>query len=443
MAVVKRPVVKPRVPAAVKFLRDATAPGTFGTVIAIDPTRDADNTVGRAYTSDSIEDIAAFIADHERQHHNLYWSPNPTQAPSDKKPKKADIAAMHWVHLDLDDPSPEARARVQAYRLPPSMIVMSGGGFNVYWRLTEPIHANGNIDELEDANRRVILDLGADKGTQNLDRILRLPGTINYPSKTKLARGRVPVAATLVEINLERTYSLKDFPRLTEQERRDWGKSGKTATAALKSTDRSRDLMAKVSRAVREGASDADIHAALDDHPHAADQSDAARAVDRCIEKARSEQTGIIATINAENALIWVNGKLVVMWPQLFENGLPRLSTAADVRLYWRTHQRGKINPVDLWLGSASRREFSGFCFRPGAGETGDKFNLFRGWGVESDPNGDCSLFLAHLRDVICNGDAQMYLYVIQWLANSVQTPRTSRAPVSRYAAAKALAKAR
>jgi hypothetical protein len=83
------------------------------------------------------------------------------------------------------------------------MIVKSGGGFNVYWALAEPVYANGNIEQLEDANRGLVMAFGADKGTQNLDRILRLPGTLNYPTKAKLRRGRTVVEAVLLELVID------------------------------------------------------------------------------------------------------------------------------------------------------------------------------------------------------------------------------------------------
>ncbi len=205
---------------AVGFLKAMTAPDVYGTVVAIDPSKergDAGHISGCSYTVEALDEVSAFIDAHSQ--HNLYWSPNPTHSPIDKKPLKTDIAQMRWVHLDLDDPSDAALRRVRDYPLPPTAIVASGGGYNVYWSLADPVEVGGkdHIKELEDANRRVILDLGADTGTQNLDRILRLPGTTNYPTKAKLRRGRVPVPAVLIEYHLERTYRLQQFapPRTT------------------------------------------------------------------------------------------------------------------------------------------------------------------------------------------------------------------------------------
>jgi len=412
-----------------RFLRLTSEPGGHGTVVAIDP--ESGRCTGYGYTSETLQQAEQFISTNAERKQNLYWTPNGVKGVVNKKPLKSDISAMRWVHLDLDDPSDEALERLRTYRLPPTITVFSGGGFNAYWKLDEPVHANGNIQRLEEANQRLILDLGGDKGTQNLDRILRLPHTTNWPSKTKLARGRVPMESHLVDVN-SHAYRLEDFPPLTDEERQQWAKTTKSKTSTAKTpsqmsvartADRSAELLAKVSKAVRNGSSDVDIHSTFDTHPHALDQSDAARAVQRCIDKARSEQTGIVATVNERNALIFANGKLLVMWPQEFEEGLPRLSSVGDMKYFWKTHQHGNINPIDVWLGSTSRREYSGFVFRPGNVDVGDKFNLFRGWGITADPNGSCALFLQHMLDVICNGDADLYDYLIQWLANSIQTP--------------------
>lgn len=36
---------------------------------------------------------------------------------------------------------------------------------------------------------------------------------------------------------------------------------------------------------------------------------------------------------------------------------------------------------------------------------------------------GDCSLFWAHLKDIICAGDEARYTYVRRWLAHAIQKP--------------------
>ncbi len=62
------------------------------------------------------------------------------------------------------------------------------------------------------------------------------------------------------------------------------------ATPASTHPDRSRDLLAQVGRAVRDGLTDAEIIERHRDHPHAIDQTDPVRAVERCIRKARTDR---------------------------------------------------------------------------------------------------------------------------------------------------------
>ena len=47
-------------------------------------------------------------------------------------------------------------------------------------------------------------EFGSDEATHNIDRILRLPGTVNYPNKKKRVKGRVPTLAYVVEAHWER-----------------------------------------------------------------------------------------------------------------------------------------------------------------------------------------------------------------------------------------------
>jgi hypothetical protein len=131
----------------------------------------------------------------------------------------------------------------------------------------------------------------------------------------------------------------------------------------------------------------------------------------------------LIAAVNARHAITFVNGKLLVMWPGEIEGGLPRLSSITDVKNYWKKGQRSKAGAIDVWLRSLQRREYDRMVFRPGITDTGRDFNLWRGWGVTPDPYGECRLFLHHISDVLCDGDADLFDYVEQWLASAVQTP--------------------
>ena len=76
------------------------------------------------------------------------------------------------------------------------------------------------------------------------------------------------------------------------------------------------------------------------------------------------------------------------------------------------------------WLTDPARREYrGGIVFDPSGRAPAGALNLWTGWAIEPDPAASCDLILAHIRDVICNGGADHYRYVIGWLADLVQNP--------------------
>lgn len=79
----------------------------------------------------------------------------------------------------------------------------------------------------------------------------------------------------------------------------------------------------------------------------------------------------------------------------------------------------------DAWLRWEGRRGYNRLVFKPGETDVpADEFNLWRGWGVAPSPTGSCARFLRHLRDVVCNGNAEHYEWLLDWLADIVQHPQ-------------------
>jgi hypothetical protein len=126
-----------------------------------------------------------------------------------KKPKKTDIAAIEYLLGDFDPLGDEkledAKARYlkQLYDLEhkATALVDSGNGIQGIWRLGQAIdlshyplatddkggpvwgpEAEKIIADVEGRAKALMERLGAKAGTQNIDRILRLPGTINLPN---------------------------------------------------------------------------------------------------------------------------------------------------------------------------------------------------------------------------------------------------------------------
>jgi hypothetical protein len=81
-------------------------------------------------------------------------------------------------------------------------------------------------------------------------------------------------------------------------------------------------------------------------------------------------------------------------------------------------------NLFEEWLISKDRREFRKVTFAPpprGLAHPND-YNLWKGFAIEPQA-GDCTLFLQHIREVICSGNDEYYTYLIKWLAWMIKNP--------------------
>lgn len=162
--------------------------------------------------------------DKNQGRYNIYFTVNPTIRPMSGqsiKAKKTDIRALKALHVDIDPRVGEdfAAERERAVRVlqnfnpPASIIIDSGNGFQGFWLLAEEQPVDGQEEravELERYSQHIALKLTADN-CHNIDRVMRLPGTINIPGKTKLKKGRVPVLASLFSADWDARYPLSLF----------------------------------------------------------------------------------------------------------------------------------------------------------------------------------------------------------------------------------------
>jgi hypothetical protein len=268
---------------AIAFLRRVMPTAGGFNLVAIDST--SNKIVAKAFTNDTIAQAQEWIARANRTDRfaNVYWSVNPLKSWLNKKAEKEDVAALAWLHVDIDDTSGDVLERLRAHRPAPTCIIFSGGGYQAFWKLEEPVTVNGSAEALEDFNRYLEREFGADH-CHNIDRIMRVPGTTNWPNAKKREKGRTPTQARLIEFHDERTYELADFTPLAKDSPSIEGKSDGIGK------DRSADLMARVGRDVRAGLADYEILQKHRQHPHAREQTDPDRAVQRCLQKARKDQ---------------------------------------------------------------------------------------------------------------------------------------------------------
>lgn len=130
---------------------------------------------------------------------------------------------FHQVHSDRNEARAIALERIYGFPLPPSMIVLTGNGVQPWWLLDVPVAIGSDwpLERLEAVNRGIAQRLGGDS-VQDLARVLRVPGTINLPTKPKRQRGCAAVPASLL-LGEGPAHSLAPFARFEAREIPDAG----------------------------------------------------------------------------------------------------------------------------------------------------------------------------------------------------------------------------
>ena len=137
-----------------------------------------------------VSNLVRIVHHAHRRCGNVYYGVNPRFR--GQLGGRAAVKACTVLHVDVDGVSDVGvvLARVDDVGLPePTIVVSSGGGCHVYWRLREP---ELELQPVEDANARLAHVLGGDH-CWDASRVLRLPGTTNFPCGRKRALGRKPV----------------------------------------------------------------------------------------------------------------------------------------------------------------------------------------------------------------------------------------------------------
>lgn len=311
------------------------APDSPWLLSAVDPERKK-GMITSSFDKVSQQKALAFI-NHWNGKRNLYFHVNVPRTILADKAKKHEIGWMTAVHVDVDPGAPPKDAdaeavrvhyeteyakiqeRINSYKPEPSVIIFSGGGFQAFWLLAEPIEIDEPSEakpepwtELEAYNRRPEKDLGGDH-CFNIDRIMRLPGTVNLPDAKKRAKGRVPSIARVISAEWDKLYKLDVFEPWIE-EKKEKPKRGRRKKKGSDENwvdrvlangpdhegprsfngDRSTAMWAVICALVRRGWEDPEILAAITDknnklseHVYAQDRPEkyAQRQVERAREK--------------------------------------------------------------------------------------------------------------------------------------------------------------
>jgi Protein of unknown function (DUF3631) len=283
-------------------------PGEPSVLTSIIPDGETNTTTAR-----SPDEVRQFCFANNGQQ-GLYYTLNRTCIPIYKKPSKKDFIELDYCHADCDPDDGEtpedAKARylnaIDEGKVPkPTFGVDSGNGVQFAWRLS-PSKKFEDMKAVEARSLALMQLLGAKAGTQNIDRLLRLPGTINVPNKKKLKAGRVRCEAKMLISFNGAKYSLDQLPLpkpTSEQQQETHKHSGEhDLERVIKEGcydefdgDRSRAVWFVVNHLLRQGKPRDEIVAVLLDRnnaisEHVYDQSNPAAYARKQVENAE-EQT--------------------------------------------------------------------------------------------------------------------------------------------------------
>ncbi len=444
------------------------------------------------FTPDRWQKAAEWIEEYQGKR-NLYFHVNPVRRALSVKASKEDIARLAWLHVDIDpragEDFEEERARalrmLRSFTPKPTAIIDSGGGYQGFWRLipSDKLNIAGSIakaQELEAYNLQLEKLFQADH-CHNVDRIMRLPGTINLPTARKAKKGRRPTLARLVEWN-DISYPIEQFtpavrvqttergltggrpkikitgnvPDIGTAELREWAEengkvisdyvlaliaTGQDPLDPTKYPSRSEALFKVCCDLVRAGVPDEmifavitgsnEIAASVKDKPNW--ESYALRQIERAHEEAinpwlrkLNEKHAVIADIGGKCRIIsevWDPAmKRTKISKQSFEDFRNRYR---HIKVVVGHSEEGR--PIEkaagaFWIDHPQRRQYETIVFAPGQ-EIEDAYNLWRGFACDSLPGNKHQSFLNHVRDNVCSGNPEHYHYLVGWMARLIQHP--------------------
>lgn len=146
--------------------------------------------------------IRGFLEQHHRE--NLFFGVAARREANDGSLQNcADLWAL-FSDIDFKTiPEGDARRRLAALPLPPSIVVHSGGGLHVYWFLRKAVDARRDAKRIKDILRRLAFTAGGDLSAAEPARILRVPGTLN--------RKYHPPRRVIIEQFEEHPYTLQNI----------------------------------------------------------------------------------------------------------------------------------------------------------------------------------------------------------------------------------------
>lgn len=140
-------------------------------------------------TKEGMCEAVTYAIEQNRRGENVYVGVNPRKpgTQDNKRASDPDVEIAFWQFADLDHEEAVTLAR---HRIPlkPSLVVMTGtvpsNRPHLYWQLEEPV---SNLEAWSRRQRGIAQTLGGDM-VINSSRIMRLAGSVNYPTQDKMVK---------------------------------------------------------------------------------------------------------------------------------------------------------------------------------------------------------------------------------------------------------------
>jgi hypothetical protein len=464
---------------AVNFLTIFNPDGPW-LIVAIEPDDKRPVVTARHFTTP--DDMLTFI---ERyiDHANLYFHPNPHAHTDNRKAKRNEISEVKWLYVDVDPRDgqdfDEERARILATLTTdrpsgvpaPTIVTDSGGGYQAFWRLSDPIpldQTNETADKAADPNRWLEEMLGGDN-CHNIDRILRVPFTYNIPDKRKAKKGRKRTATKLVYFSPDRVTPVNEFGKPTKINSEiegfghitadvsvgdvqpvldlsildEWNISdhykiviaqGKGDKPKEKDNSRSAWLFDAVCYLARQGVPDEIIFALITDKEWGIAESVVERrggARDYALKQiTRAKQfvkDPLLAEMNAKYKFIESIGNKPRIVRENEDGSVYEAFTAADFKQIFSNVRVEPDNPKSpkaghWWLEHPKRATYRRQVFKPDGDVPADVLNMWKGFDF-APVEGDIEFFRQFMHEIICDGHDNLFDYLENWVADMYQNP--------------------
>jgi hypothetical protein len=373
-------------------------------------------------------------------------------------------ASHAWAEYDAAGDDKRINDVLKANHLTPAIVVTTGtvphARRHLYFRLDGSVTA----DQLEAINTALCELLGSD-AVQDPPRIMRLAGTVSYPSPKKKAKGYITELVTIQSNPTAPNYKIEALIGLGGGEAsNNFTKHGKTSSLGFKFARTEAEIMAllnsingkdggkeswrnpmikAVASMIGHGWTDFQIKMACRPYCDGGfDDPDLQKIIDD--QRADFEKPDVeipvesdvsdVDRLNKTHAILPIGGKTrVVTFGELADfpgrETIVLTQTIGDftaLQNKYRHQYRDKKGEVQSqpmgnhWIGSPQRRQYDGgMAFMPSHdGDLGNRLNLWNGFGVKpekparSSGAAGCELFLDFMLNVICSGSEEHFDYL-------------------------------